>query len=151
MPSHTVTFLPANKTVVAPTGMLLTEALRDAGLDVIQPCGGQGRCGRCAVIVESGGVRRRSTIRLTAADIEAGYALACQSVVEGDAAILVPEEEKIERRLVTDKTARAISVPFPYECARDQTVRAFSLSLDSPTLDDAVDDFARLERALAPH
>ena len=131
--------------------MLLTEALRDAGLDVIQPCGGQGRCGRCAVIVESGGVRRRSTIRLTAADIEAGYALACQSVVEGDAAIIVPEEEKIERRLVTDKTARAISVPFPYECARDQTVRAFSLSLDSPTLDDAVDDFARLERALAPH
>ncbi|HLB49936.1 MAG TPA: ASKHA domain-containing protein [Anaerolineales bacterium] len=151
MPSHTITFLPANKTVAAPTGMLLTEALRDAGLDVIQPCGGQGRCGRCAVIVESGGVRRRSTIRLTAADIEAGYALACQSVVEGDAAIIVPEEEKIERRLVTDKTARAISVPFPYECARDQTVRAFSLSLDSPTLDDAVDDFARLERALAPH
>ena len=131
--------------------MLLTEALHDAGLDVIQPCGGQGRCGRCAVIVESGGVRRRSTIRLTAADIEAGYALACQSVVEGDAAILVPEEEKIERRLVTDKTARAISVPFPYECARDQTVRAFFLPLDPPTLDDAVDDFARLERALAPH
>jgi uncharacterized 2Fe-2S/4Fe-4S cluster protein (DUF4445 family) len=151
VPSHTITFLPANKTVVAPTGMLLTEALRDAGLDVIQPCGGQGRCGRCAVIVESGGVRRRSTIRLTAADIEAGYALACQSVVEGDAAILVPEEEKIERRLVTDKTARAVSVPFPYECSRDQTVRAFSLSLGSPTLDDAVDDFARLERALAPH
>ncbi len=151
MTTHTITFNPSNKTAAVPTGTLLTEALHGAGLDVLQPCGGQGRCGRCAVIVEGGSVRRRSTIRLTAADIEAGYALACQSVVEGDAAIRVPEEEKIERRLATDKTARAVSVPFPYECSRDQTVRAFSLSLGSPTLDDAVDDFARLERALAPH
>jgi uncharacterized 2Fe-2S/4Fe-4S cluster protein (DUF4445 family) len=105
------------------------------------------------VIVESGrqSIRRRSTIRLSQADLEAGYALACQSVVEGDAAILVPEQEKIERRLITDKTARRIAAPFPYNETRDQTVRAFALSLIPPTLDDAVDDFGRLERALASH
>jgi uncharacterized 2Fe-2S/4Fe-4S cluster protein (DUF4445 family) len=127
------------------------EALREAGLDVAQPCGGQGRCGRCAVVVESGAVRRRSTIRLSQADIEAGYALACQTIIEGDTAILVPEQEKIERRLVTDKTARAVALPFPYDSARDQTVRAFFVALDEPTLADAVDDLARLERGLAVH
>jgi uncharacterized 2Fe-2S/4Fe-4S cluster protein (DUF4445 family) len=153
MAAHTITFHPLNKTVAASTGALVTDALRQAGLEILQPCGGQGRCGRCAVIVESGGqsIRRRSAIRLTAADIEAGYALACQSVIEGDAAIFIPEQETLERRLVTDKTARRISVPFPYDSARDQTVRAFSLSLKPPSLDNAVDDFARLEGALAAH
>jgi uncharacterized 2Fe-2S/4Fe-4S cluster protein (DUF4445 family) len=151
MAAHSLTFRPANNTVSVPTGALLVEALRAAGLEVAQPCGGQGRCGRCAVVVEAGNVRRRSTIRLSAADIEGGYALACQTVVEGDAVIFVPAQEKIERRLVTDKTARKVAVPFPYDPARDQTVRAFFVSLDAPTLRDAVDDYARLERGLAPH
>jgi uncharacterized 2Fe-2S/4Fe-4S cluster protein (DUF4445 family) len=149
--AHTLTFHPSGKTAAVPTGALLTEALRAAGLDIAQPCGGQGRCGRCAVIVESGSVRRRSTIRLSPADIERGYALACQAVVEGEAVIRVPEPETIERRLVTDKTARKIAVPFPYDPARDQTVRSVALELSPPTLDDAVDDVARLERALTAH
>ncbi|HKZ87417.1 MAG TPA: ASKHA domain-containing protein [Anaerolineae bacterium] len=151
MATHSITLHPSDKTVSVPTGALVIEALREAGLDVAQPCGGQGRCGRCAVVVESGAVRRRSTIRLSQADIEAGYALACQTIVEGDAAILVPEQEKVERRLVTDKTARAVALPFPYDCARDQTVRAFFVTLDKPTLADAVDDLTRLERGLAAH
>ncbi len=151
MATHSITLHPSDKTVSVPTGALVIEALRDAGLDVAQPCGGQGRCGRCAVVVESGAVRRRSTIRLSQEDIKAGYALACQTIIEGDAAILVPEQEKVERRLVTDKTARAVALPFPYDCARDQTVRAFFVALDEPTLADAVDDLARLERGLAAH
>ena len=151
MATHTLTFQPSNKAVDVPTGALVSEALRQAGLDVMQPCGGQGRCGRCAVVVQSGSVRRRSTIRLSQSDVDAGYALACQAVIEGDATILVPEQERIERRLVTDKTARAVGVPFHYEPARDQTVRALFLALDEPTLGDAADDLARLERALAAH
>jgi uncharacterized 2Fe-2S/4Fe-4S cluster protein (DUF4445 family) len=151
MATHTISFHPANKTVTAPTGALVAEAMRVAGLELMQPCGGQGRCGRCAVIVESGSVRRRSTIRLSAADLEAGYALACQSVIEGDATIVIPELERIERRLVTDKTARKVAAPFAYDPAHDQTVRAFPLALDAPSLTDAVDDYARLERGLAAH
>src|SRR5574342_459350 len=131
MATHTITLHPANKTVAVSTGALITEALREAGLDVVQPCGGQGRCGRCAVVVEAGNVRRRSTIRLSGADLEAGYALACQTVIEGDATLLVPEPEKIERRLVTDKTARKVAVPFPYDPARDRSEEHTS-ELQSP-------------------
>ncbi len=149
MAIHTVTFEPGNKTVAVPTGTLVTEALRAAGLDVAQPCGGQGRCGRCAVIAESGNLRRRSTIRLSEADVAAGYALACQTIIEGDATIRVPEAEKIERRLVTDKTARRVEVPFAYDYARDQSVRAACLAIEPPSLADATDDAGRLRRALA--
>ena len=78
-------------TIEVPTGTLISEVIQKAGLDFTQPCGGQGRCGRCAVIVEGEGTRRRSTIRLSDEDIEAGYALACQAVVEGDIQVTIPE------------------------------------------------------------
>jgi uncharacterized 2Fe-2S/4Fe-4S cluster protein (DUF4445 family) len=149
MTSHAITFQPANVICHAPTGALLTDALGLAGLDLAQPCGGQGRCGRCVVHVETGQVRRRSTLRLSTADIEAGFALACQSVVEADATIRVPEQEALERRLTTDKVARSIVAPLQYDPARDQTVRAIRLALEAPTLTDAVDDYSRLQRGLS--
>ncbi|MBF8255511.1 MAG: 2Fe-2S ferredoxin-type protein [Anaerolineales bacterium] len=60
MASHRVTLLPDGKTVEVPTGSLVVEATRLAGIKVPQPCGGQGRCGRCSVQLDGGGFRRRS-------------------------------------------------------------------------------------------
>jgi uncharacterized 2Fe-2S/4Fe-4S cluster protein (DUF4445 family) len=148
MATHRVTILPAEVTVEVPTGALLTEAIQQAGLTFSQPCGGQGRCGRCAVDAVGLGIRRRSTIRLTAEDLSAGRALACQSVVEGDVQITIPEQEAIERRLVTDKSARKIEIPFAYDPASMQTLRTFHLELQPPSLQDSTDDLSRLGTAL---
>ncbi|NJN43562.1 MAG: 2Fe-2S iron-sulfur cluster binding domain-containing protein, partial [Anaerolineae bacterium] len=63
MANHTIIF-NSTPPVPIPTGTLLTEAARLAGVEITQPCGGQGRCGRCAVLVQNGGIRRRSTLRL---------------------------------------------------------------------------------------
>jgi uncharacterized 2Fe-2S/4Fe-4S cluster protein (DUF4445 family) len=140
--------MPAEKTIEVPTGTLLAEAIDSAALEISQPCGGQGRCGRCAVLVEEGNIRRRSTIRLSADDISSGWALACQSVIEGDVRITIPEQERIERRLVTEHTARAIELPFEYLPKEMQTVQALQLTLDPPTIDDNKDDLTRLRKAL---
>jgi uncharacterized 2Fe-2S/4Fe-4S cluster protein (DUF4445 family) len=148
MANHRVTLLPANVTVEVPTGSLVAEAIQRAGLEIAQPCGGQGRCGRCAVFVEGEGARRRSTLRLTAEDLEVGFALACQTVVEGDLTVRIPEQERIERRLTTDKTAKAIEVPFPYD-QNLQGVRALRVYLPEPSFQDNKDDLTRLELALA--
>jgi uncharacterized 2Fe-2S/4Fe-4S cluster protein (DUF4445 family) len=102
------------------------------------------------VIVQDGaGVRRRSSLRLTADDLAAGYVLACQAVVEGDAVISVPPQEKIERRLVTDKTADRVSLPFVYDPLQHQSVRVFTVAVDPPSMADQTDDWSRLRRALA--
>ena len=135
--------------VQVPFGITLSDAALEAGVELNIPCGGQGRCGRCAVIVEEGAVRRRSTLRLSAADVEAGYALACQTVVEGDARIAIPPQEKIERLLETDKTAAKITVPFVYDPALHQSVRRVCLPIDPPSLADNTDDMSRLRRTLA--
>jgi uncharacterized 2Fe-2S/4Fe-4S cluster protein (DUF4445 family) len=130
------------------TGTLLTEAASLAGIELMQPCGGQGRCGRCIVQVTEGKVRQRSTLRLSQADVERGYALACQSVVEGDLRIVVPPQEKIERRLTTDRTVSRVSVPPRYDFRVSQTVQRLHLNLNPPSMDDQTDDWSRLQTTL---
>jgi uncharacterized 2Fe-2S/4Fe-4S cluster protein (DUF4445 family) len=151
MAEHLVTFDVAPAPVRVPTGTLLTEAARLAGVDIQQPCGGQGRCGRCAVQIAQGTVRRRSTLRLSPKDVAAGYALACQSVVEGDAWITVPPQDRIERRLTTDRTAVEIQVPADYDPHLVQTIRRMTLTLTPPSMDDQTDDWSRLQTALRQH
>jgi uncharacterized 2Fe-2S/4Fe-4S cluster protein (DUF4445 family) len=148
MSEHTVIFDIAKKPVHVPTGTLLSEAARLAGVDIGQPCGGQGRCGRCAVQVTKGDVRRRSSLRLSTEDVSTGFALACQSVVEGDISVTVPPQEKIERRLTTDRTAIEVSIPQDYDPLFSQTVHRISLILSPPRMDDQTDDWSRLKTAL---
>jgi uncharacterized 2Fe-2S/4Fe-4S cluster protein (DUF4445 family) len=148
MTEHTVTFDIAKQPVHVPTGTLLSEAARLAGVDIGQPCGGQGRCGRCAVQITQGNVRRRSSLRLSPEDVAHGFALACQSVIEGDISVTIPPQEKIERRLTTDRTAIEISVPTDYDPFYCQTIRRFSLRLSPPRMDDQTDDWSRLKTAL---
>jgi uncharacterized 2Fe-2S/4Fe-4S cluster protein (DUF4445 family) len=150
MAEHAITFLPDGTTVTVTTGALLTEAARLAGIDLLQPCGGQGRCGRCAVIIKEGveSIRRRSTLRLSAEDVEAGFALACQTVVEGDAVVEILPQEKIERRLTTDRAVGDITLPFIYDRDRMQTVCIVDLSIEEPSLADQTDDLSRLRRAM---
>src|SRR5512141_1390794 len=147
---HTVTFTTEDNktaTVTVPTNMMLADAAHIAGIDIGQPCGGQGRCGRCAVQVTDGNVRRRSTLRLSPADVQQGYALACQTVVEGDVSIYVPPQEKIERRLTTDRVVAEVTVPSDYEYPFTQTVKRIHLTLNPPTMDDQTDDWSRLQTA----
>jgi uncharacterized 2Fe-2S/4Fe-4S cluster protein (DUF4445 family) len=149
MAEHTLVIQPGDLKLTVPTGTLVSEAIQRAGLDLAQPCGGQGRCGRCAVVIEGDGARRRSTIRLSEADLEAGRALACQTVIEGELTITIPPQEQVQRRLVTDKAAAALSLPFTYDPSQMQSLRLMQLNLAPPTLQEALDDEARLRGALA--
>jgi len=135
-------------TVPVSTGTLLTEAARQAGVEILQPCGAQGRCGRCALQVTEGSVRRRSTVRLSPEDIDDGYALACQSIVEGDVTVLVPPQEKIERLLTTERTVAEVTVPVTYDPRQDQPIQRVTLQLASPDMSDQTDDWSRLKNAL---
>lgn len=148
-----VTFKTPNtteqKVVQVPEGATLSAAAKNAGLEIGQPCGGQGRCGRCAVQVISGNVRRRSTLRLTPEDLAEGFALACQSVIEGDVTVFVPEQEKIERRLTTERMVGGVAVPPDYDPWVVQTVRRYNVKLTAPSLDDQTDDWSRIQTALA--
>jgi uncharacterized 2Fe-2S/4Fe-4S cluster protein (DUF4445 family) len=142
-----VLFKPSGRQVDVPPGTLLSDAAQQAGVELLIPCGGQGRCGRCAVIVEAGDVRRRSTQRLSPDDVAAGYALACQTLVEGDVVVSIPPQEKIERQLKEGKRAARVTLPFPYDL-HDQPLRKYTVTLEPPSLQDQTDDWSRLQREL---
>jgi uncharacterized 2Fe-2S/4Fe-4S cluster protein (DUF4445 family) len=145
-----VRFAPAGREIEAAEGWTILEAAQACGVEINIPCGGQGRCGRCAVVVEDGDghVRRRSTMRLSAADIAAGYALACQSAIAGDLAITVPPQEEIARHLITEKKAVAVEPPAGYNVL-DQPLQALFLALDPPDLGDQTDDWSRVQAELS--
>ncbi len=148
MADHQVTFDILPEPVLVSTGTLISEAAQLAGVEINQPCGGQGRCGRCAVQIEEGTVRRRSTLRLSSEDVDLGFALACQTVVEGDVRVIIPPQEKIERRLTTDRIVVEITAPEGYDPLVSQTVRRVNLTLSPPSMEDQTDDWARLQAAL---
>jgi len=148
MAETTAQFDSLTEPVAVSVGELVVEAADRAGVEIHQPCGGQGRCGRCAVRIESGRVRRRSVLRLSQVDLDAGYALACQTVVEGDVSIVVPPPERIQRRLTTDHIAPEAVVPADYDFERAQTVQRVLLSLSPPSMDDQIDDWGRLQAAI---
>ena len=125
-------------------GTVLSAAARQAGMDLSVPCGGQGRCGRCSVQVVKGNVHRRSTVRLSPEDIARGYALSCQTTVEGDVTVLIPPQEKIEARLTTNLTAAAVCPPEGFS----SPLRRVALTLQPPSLDNQIDDWSRLKTAL---
>jgi uncharacterized 2Fe-2S/4Fe-4S cluster protein (DUF4445 family) len=76
-----------------------------------------------------------------------GYALACQTTVEGDAVVVVPPQERIERRIKEGKRAAKVALPFPYQTS-DQPLRKVVVTLDPPSLEDQTDDWSRLLREM---
>lgn len=149
---HVVTFHVENSpqavSARVPTGTLVSDAAQAAHVEIGQPCGGQGRCGRCLIQVATGSLRRRSTLRLSQHALKQGYALACQALVEGDVAVHVPLQEEISRQLTTDRVVADVSVPEGYDYPEFQTIRRIHVTLTPPSMDDQTDDWSRLQTAL---
>ena len=114
------------------------------------PCGGQGRCGRCLVIVQKGLVRRRSVVRLTPGDVEQGYALACQTVIESDVTIYVPPQNEILARPEAASLAgKAAPEVVACDHARAPWVVKYHLVIEPPSLADNTTDLERVARELS--
>jgi uncharacterized 2Fe-2S/4Fe-4S cluster protein (DUF4445 family) len=151
MADQTVSFTTSTgvkSNVSVPTGTLIVDAAKLVNVEIGQPCGGQGRCGRCAIQVRSGEVRRRSTVRLSEVDIQQGYALACQTTIEGNLDILIPTQETIERHIATDRVASEIGIPIDYDFKWSQPIRRVNVTLLPPSMEDQTDDWSRLQTAL---
>ena len=79
-----VTFLPHNRTVEVSEGDSLIRTALQAGVHINASCGGEGVCGKCRVLVESGIVKDGLSERLSDEDKDKNYRLACLSHVSSD-------------------------------------------------------------------
>ncbi len=144
-----IVFKPSGKVVEAEVGANLLDVALKAGIEITAPCGGQGRCGRCKVMVEMGPVARRPSAKLAPSEEAEGYALACQTIVKGDIVVNVPTKEEIARRPKVETAAEKIALPFTCDWRQQPAIRKFYLEIEPPSLADNTNDLDRLRRELA--
>ena len=88
--THSVTFLPAGRTVSVADGETVLKAARTAGLHINASCGGSGVCGKCRILVEQGKVKAGLIDKLLPADREAGFRQACSSIINENITVRIP-------------------------------------------------------------
>lgn len=103
---HSVTVLPLGTTIEVPSEVRFVEVARQLGLAMNLPCGGEGICGKCRVVVRSGVASPSDADRrhLSETELRQGFRLACQLTVSADLIVEVPETLllKTSHQILTD-------------------------------------------------
>ncbi len=144
-----VRFRPANAEVYVLPGTRLVEAAAEAGIVLDAPCGGEGLCGKCRVLVAAAAeptpLERE---RLSAEQLRAGWRLACQSQVREPMEVAVPAAPAMPQIAVekaVEKGSELFSGPSPLP---DPPVQKRYVELPPPARGDDLPDLLRLERAI---
>ncbi len=140
----TVTFLPTYRKILVEPGMTLLEAAQRAGIQVNVVCGGQGKCGKCKMVVKSGRVRfdaDKFARFFSPAELADGACLSCQTVPEDDVQIFIPESSLIQEQKILIES-------LGMETAFHPSVWKYYLELTPPTLEDPSPDLTRLVWAI---
>jgi uncharacterized 2Fe-2S/4Fe-4S cluster protein (DUF4445 family) len=126
----------------AEDGLTIHEALIAAGVKAVEaPCNGKGLCGKCRMVARGAlsPASAAETRLLSSAEMSAGLRLACMAKIHGDVELDRPEAG-----------AAAIQSDGLFNTVRpDPPVRAVSLSLPEPSLENQADDEQRLLTALS--
>ena len=152
MQTYKVLFLPHRKETVVNEGESLIRAAMDAGVHINASCGGEGVCGKCRVVVESGTVAGGITEKLDAKDREDGVRQACLASVVGDVTIRIPLESTMDSTALNlqgtpRKTARIKQMDLNWlkeEGLFVPPVEKVFLELSEPTVQDNLPDVTRL-------
>ncbi len=116
-----VLIMPANITCEVAEEKSLLEVLRQSGVFVESPCGGNHTCGKCKVLVTKGNDHKLSEEEkrlLTEEEEQRGMRLACAMLVEEDLTVLVPRQKKDEMAQETCET-EAVNKDSKYGIAID--------------------------------
>ncbi len=112
---RTVTFLPSYRKIDVARGSTILEAAQKAGLNINVVCGGQGKCGKCVVNVQSGKTefdRQKFAQFFSEDELKKGACLACETTVQGDLLVFVPESTLIqEQKILVEGREGEIETP----------------------------------------
>jgi uncharacterized 2Fe-2S/4Fe-4S cluster protein (DUF4445 family) len=151
----TVHFLPYDVAIEVEEGTNLLHAAMEAGVHINASCGGEGVCGKCKIILESGELLSQRGAIQTDEEWKLGFRLACQSQVVSDLVVRIPPESLFSKRLLRQKPPAARLRPMPFNVAElresgkyDPAFQKRYLRLPPPTLSDNICDLRRLREGL---
>ncbi|HET6580260.1 MAG TPA: ASKHA domain-containing protein, partial [Methanoregula sp.] len=137
---RTVTFLPSYRKIDVARGSTILDAAQRAGLNINVVCGGQGKCGKCVVYVQSGKTEfdlQKYSRFFSEEELGKGACLACETIVQGDLKVFIPESTLIQEQKILIE-GRETGIEF------HPSVRKYYVELQPPTLTDPSPDLTRL-------
>jgi uncharacterized 2Fe-2S/4Fe-4S cluster protein (DUF4445 family) len=145
---YTVLFKPDNKEISISEGATLLDAALAGDIPLNASCNGKGSCGKCKLVLESGTGKCEDPPLLTTYEQEHNYVLACQTIVQSDMIVKIPEET-IEKKLKIAGMGKEVTARMQ-GLVKDISlmVENITLELSQPTLDDSISDLDRLKRGL---
>lgn len=151
-----LTFKPYDLTVEVPEGENLLRAAVAAGVHINASCGGEGVCGKCKILLESGELESTRSGLLSNEEWDLGYRQACQSWVRADTVVRIPPESLLDRRTLTRRRGGIGLRPSPIDLAALKTAGLYNpafqkkfVKLPPASLANNVCDLSRLENGLA--
>lgn len=138
----TVTVAPLGRALPAVQGQPLRDLLQGAEISLDYPCGGKGSCRKCRVWIDPPPASGRG--RLTDVESAGGIRLVCQTTVESDCTVTIPEE-----RMSTKAWKQGLRDEDIATVIGSGSMRRVTVKVPPPTLDDQRADWERLSRALA--
>lgn len=125
MPQLTIHRGPQTVAVAFGDAQRLSTLLERAGQALAHPCGGRGVCGKCAVLLDG------DVSAPNAAEQRCGARLACQAIIHGDAAVILPDTLPMEQIESGNGAARTPVRPMPgrYGAAVDIGTTTLALRL----------------------
>lgn len=140
-----VVFLPEGKRCKVPGKTTLMSAALKGEVDLAAICGGKGYCGKCLVEIIDGKVSPltdHEKKRVPKEKTDRNFRLACQTYVEGDVTIRVPDQSRVgKQRLVIMGKEPPVQIT--------SNLEKVYLELDAPSLEDPTADDERLLAGLA--
>lgn len=144
MVTYDVTFEPDGKTVKVEKGLTITEAAAVAEISINSPCGGEGTCGKCRVVVDAQNIEppdESEKKALSEEDLSAGYRLACQVTVTDNMTVTIPEDSRIaDSKILSEGVEQEVEL-------HPNIVKTY-LELPEQTLENQVADLTNLASAL---
>lgn len=147
-PFGTVTYIDENENIL--------RAAQRVGLKLEAYCNGQQICGKCKIKISDGDFPGYGGIHssmknvtemtnherqlLTLAEVKEGYRLACMTKVCEDVVVEIPRESRTGQQVILEKGKER-----KIECK--PSVKAYTISIEKPTLEDHEDDFTRVKKA----
>ena len=128
----------------------MMDAVKKADLPLQFSCGGEGTCGDCIIQIIEGTCKVKPTAALSSQLIAEGFALACQTEIADDLAVVLPHFQELAIKSVVgsaffDINKDNISGIFEHYPA----VVLTELQVPAPTLEDNYSDLRRLTRCRA--
>ena len=144
--TYKILFMPFNVSVDVPARTKIWEAAKKENLPIKASCGGQGTCGDCVVQILDGSYTAKSSTALSNRLISEGYALACQTEVNDNLIVQLPQFQELMIKSDVGSKFFTQEENISGILKHDPVLRSVTLSLPAPTLEDNYSDLKRLER-----